>query len=164
AAQRLRFPPVPSEKRLRQRESRQARQAELRRAQQQSQKRRRDVVIGVAVAILLVLFVVLTRNTRKKNAKVATSAATPTTAATPAAASTAVATAGPPKAAPVPAGAKLTAWSCPKPDGSSPRTDQFPNTPPPMCIDPAKTYTAHLATTEGEVDFVLDTKKTPNTA
>jgi cyclophilin family peptidyl-prolyl cis-trans isomerase len=77
---------------------------------------------------------------------------------------TAVAGKGPPKATPVPAGAKLTTWSCPKPDGTSPRTDQFPNTPPPLCIDPSKTYTAHLATTEGEVDFMLDTKKTPNTA
>lgn len=100
--------------------------------------------------LLAVLFFFLTRNNGKKN-KVTTASA-PTTVA------------GPPKAAPVPAGAKLTTWVCPKPDGSSPRTDQFPNTPPPLCIDPAKTYTAHLTTSEGNVDMVLDTKKTPNTA
>jgi cyclophilin family peptidyl-prolyl cis-trans isomerase len=106
------------------------------------------------VVLLGVLFFFLTRNNGKKKAKVATSPATTTT----------VTGNGPPKATPVPAGAKLTTWSCPKPDGTSPRTDQFPNTPPPLCIDPAKTYTAHLNTSEGEVDFTLDTKKTPNTA
>jgi cyclophilin family peptidyl-prolyl cis-trans isomerase len=110
------------------------------------------VLIGGGVVILVGLFFFLTRNNGKKKAKVTTSAATTTTVA------------GPPKAAPAPAGAKLSVWACPKPDGTSPRTDQFPNTPPPLCIDPSKTYTAHLATTEGEVDFLLDTKKTPNTA
>ncbi len=153
--QRLASRPVPSEKRLRQRESRSARQAELRRAQEQSQKRRKYLIIGGVVVLLAVLFFFLTRNNGKKKAKVTTSSAATTTVA---------AGGGPPKAAPVPAGAKLTAWACPKPDGTSPRTDQFPNTPPPLCIDPSKTYTAHLATTEGEVDFTLDTKKTPNTA
>jgi peptidylprolyl isomerase len=147
---------VPTEKRLRQREARDARQAELRRAQQQSQKRRRYLLIGGVVVLLFGLFFFLTRSSGKKKAKVATSTATSTTAAG--------ANSGPPKATPVPAGAKLTTWTCPNPNGTSPRTDQFPSTPPPMCIDPSKTYTAHLATTEGEVDFQLDTKKTPNTA
>jgi cyclophilin family peptidyl-prolyl cis-trans isomerase len=119
-----------------------------------SQKRKRYLLIGGAVVLLLVLFFFFTRNNGKK--KKVTTASAPTT--------TTVAGGGPPKAAAVPAGAKLTTWSCPKPDGSSPRTDQFPNTPPPMCIDPAKTYTAHLSTTEGDVVFTLDTKKTPQTA
>jgi cyclophilin family peptidyl-prolyl cis-trans isomerase len=144
---------VPSEKRLRQREGRTTRQAELRQAQVKSQKRKRYFVIGGAVVLLLVLFFFLTRNNGKKK-KVNTATATTTT----------VAGGGPPKAAAVAAGAKLATWTCPKTDGSSPRTDQFPNTPPPLCIDPAKTYTAHLSTSEGDVDMTLDTKKTPNTA
>jgi peptidylprolyl isomerase len=112
-------------------------------------------VLGGAVLLLLVLFFFLTRNNGKKKTKVSTaSSATSTTAGG----------AGPPKAAAVAAGAKLATWSCPKPDGSSPRTDQFPKTPPPLCIDPTKTYTAHLTTSEGNVDITLDTKKTPNTA
>ena len=78
--------------------------------------------------------------------------------------STTVASKAPPKATSVPAGAKLAAWTCPQPNGSSSRTDQLPSTPPPMCIDPAKTYVAHLSTSEGPVDVALDTKRTPNTA
>jgi cyclophilin family peptidyl-prolyl cis-trans isomerase len=150
---------VPTDKRLRQREGRQARQDELRRAQQKSQLLRRYLIIGAVVVILGVAFYFLTRNNGgKKKSNVATSSSTsaPSTSA--------AAGGGPPKAKPVATGEKLSGWSCPKPDGSSPRTSQFPNTPPPMCIDPAKTYTAHLATSEGQVDFTLDTKKTPNTA
>jgi len=153
---------VPSDKRLRQREGRQARQAELRQAQIKSQKRRRyGVVIGVVV-VLGVLFFFLTRNNGKKKTKVTT--APPATSTTVGGTSTTAAASGPPKAAPVAAGAKLAAWVCPKPDGSSPRTDQFPSTAPPLCIDPAKTYTATLNTSEGNVVITLDTKKTPNTA
>jgi cyclophilin family peptidyl-prolyl cis-trans isomerase len=121
-----------------------------------SQKRRRYGLIIAAVVVLGVLFFFLTRNNGKKKAKVTT--------ATPSTSTTAARGSGPPKAAPVAAGAKLASWTCPKPDGSSPRTDQFPNTPPPLCIDPAKTYVAHLSTSEGDVDMTLDTKKTPNTA
>lgn len=117
------------------------------------------------VVLLGVLFFFLTRNNGKKKTKVTTAAATTTTAATGTSTTTAAAAAsGPPKAAPVPAGAKLAAWVCPKTDGSSPRTDQFPKTPPPLCIDPAKTYTANLNTSEGDVIITLDTKNTPNTA
>jgi cyclophilin family peptidyl-prolyl cis-trans isomerase len=147
---------VPTDKRLRQREGRQARQEELRRAQQRRQTFRRYGIIGAVVVVLFVLFFVLTRNSGKKKANVASKGSSTTAAANT--------SGGPPKVTPVPAGAKLTAWACPKPDGSSPRTDQFPSTPAPMCLDPTKTYVAHLATSEGQIDVTLDTKKTPNTA
>jgi cyclophilin family peptidyl-prolyl cis-trans isomerase len=153
---------VPTDKRQRQREGRQARQAELRRAQQRKQQRRRYAIIGVVVLVLFGVFYFATRGSSKKKTNVSANGSS--TTAAPGASTTAAAAGGPPKAQPVPAGAKLTTWTCPKADGSSPRTDQFPNTAPPMCIDPAKTYTAHLTTSEGAVDFTLDTKKTPNTA
>ena len=111
-------------------------------------------VIGAAV-IAVILFVTLSNKGSKKS-NLSTPASTTAT--------TAAAAGGPPTAPPVPAGAKLAAWSCPKTDGSSARTDSFPNTPPPTCIDPTKTYTAKLTTSMGEVDITLDTKKTPNTA
>jgi cyclophilin family peptidyl-prolyl cis-trans isomerase len=60
-------------------------------------------------------------------------------------------------------GTKAVAPNCPKADGSSPRSLKFTGAPK-MCIDPAKTYTAHVSTTEGDYDIVLDTKKTPGTA
>ena len=134
-----------------------ARQEELRLAQQRA-KRRRQIVIGVVfVALFAGVFYLVTKGGGKK--KVATT--TPTTVA---GSSTTAATGGPPKAKPVPAGGKLTAWACPKADGSSPRIDQFPSTSPPTCIDKTKVVTAHLTTSEGNVDITLDTTKTPNTA
>lgn len=52
--------------------------------------------------------------------------------------------------------------TCPNADGSSERRIDF-SAPPPMCIDPAKTYTATFDTTAGTVVEKLDTTTTPNT-
>ncbi|MGH9283126.1 MAG: peptidylprolyl isomerase, partial [Acidimicrobiales bacterium] len=71
---------------------------------------------------------------------------------------------GPPQGEPVPAGAKLDTWACPAAGGSSPRTDQFPPEPPPMCIDPSTTVVAKLTTSHGLIEITLDTTKTPQTA
>jgi cyclophilin family peptidyl-prolyl cis-trans isomerase len=139
---------VPSDKRERQREGRLARQEELRLAQQRAKRRRQLIITVVLVVALGGVFYLVTKGGGGKSVTTSTTTST---------------VAGPPKAPPVAAGAKLTAWECPKADGSSPRTDQFPSTSPPTCIDPAKTYTAHLTTSEGNVDIALDTKKTPNT-
>lgn len=149
---------MPSDKRLRQREGRLARQEELRIAQQQA-KRRRQIILAAVVVVLFagVFYLVAIRGGGSK--KVTTSGTTTTTPG-----SSTTAAAGPPKAKPVAGGAKLTSWACPKADGSSPRTDQFPSTSPPTCIDPSKPLTAHLTTSEGDVDIALDTAKTPNTA
>ncbi len=51
---------------------------------------------------------------------------------------------------------------CPAADGSSPQTLTFSEAPQ-LCIDPAKTYTATFATTEGEFEIELDTATTPGT-
>jgi peptidylprolyl isomerase len=54
------------------------------------------------------------------------------------------------------------ATECPQPDGSSPRTTRFDG-PPPMCIDPAKRYTAVMDTSMGEITIALDAAAAPKT-
>jgi cyclophilin family peptidyl-prolyl cis-trans isomerase len=54
------------------------------------------------------------------------------------------------------------ATDCPEPDGSSPKKRRFDG-PPPMCIDPAKTYTAVMATSKGTMTIALDAVGAPNT-
>ncbi len=63
----------------------------------------------------------------------------------------------------VPPGAALTGETpCPAADGSSPRTTSFAKIPP-MCIDPAKTYTADIKTNKGTFTVALDPKAAPFT-
>jgi peptidylprolyl isomerase len=54
------------------------------------------------------------------------------------------------------------ATDCPAPDGSSPRTTKF-DAPPPMCIDPAKRYTAVMETSMGSLTIALDAVAAPKT-
>jgi peptidylprolyl isomerase len=51
---------------------------------------------------------------------------------------------------------------CPASDGSSPKTQRF-SAPPPMCIDPAKTYTAEMKTSMGTLIIALDPIAAPKT-
>ena len=51
---------------------------------------------------------------------------------------------------------------CPAADGSSPKRQRF-DAPPPMCIDPAKRYSAKMTTTKGEMVIVLDPIAAPKT-
>jgi peptidylprolyl isomerase len=51
---------------------------------------------------------------------------------------------------------------CPAPDGSSPRATSFDG-PPPMCIDPAKNYTAVMDTSMGSMTIELDAVNAPLT-
>ena len=51
---------------------------------------------------------------------------------------------------------------CPPADGSAERTTSFEK-PPPMCIDPAKTYTAAVETNKGNFTIELDPKAAPKT-
>ena len=54
------------------------------------------------------------------------------------------------------------ATPCPNPDGSSPKTQQFDGEPP-MCIDPAKRYTATMVTSKGTLTIALDPIAAPKT-
>ncbi len=51
---------------------------------------------------------------------------------------------------------------CPAEDGSSPQKRRF-NGPPPMCIDPAKRYTAEMVTSKGTMVIALDAVAAPKT-
>jgi cyclophilin family peptidyl-prolyl cis-trans isomerase len=51
---------------------------------------------------------------------------------------------------------------CPAPDGSSPKRQSFDG-PPPMCIDPAKRYTADMVTSKGTIRIALDPVSAPKT-
>ena len=54
------------------------------------------------------------------------------------------------------------ATECPEPDGSSPKKRRF-NGPPPMCIDPSKSYTAEMVTSKGTMTIALDPAGAPGT-
>jgi len=61
------------------------------------------------------------------------------------------------------AGATITGDTpCPPADGSAERTTTFEKAPP-RCIDTAKTYTATLTTTEGDIVVELDDTAAPQT-
>ena len=51
---------------------------------------------------------------------------------------------------------------CPAADGSSPKRQRFEG-PPPMCIDPARRYTAEMATSKGTMTIALDASSAPRT-
>ncbi len=54
------------------------------------------------------------------------------------------------------------AIDCPAADGSSPRRTEFPEAPP-MCIDPAKRYSAEVVTSLGTLVIALDAAAAPKT-
>jgi cyclophilin family peptidyl-prolyl cis-trans isomerase len=51
---------------------------------------------------------------------------------------------------------------CPAADGSSPKRQSFPERPP-MCIDPAKRYSAEMVTSKGTMFIELDPIAAPKT-
>ena len=51
---------------------------------------------------------------------------------------------------------------CPAPDGSSAKQQRFDG-PPPLCIDPAKRYTAEMVTSKGTMTIALDPIAAPKT-
>ncbi|MGI8684519.1 MAG: peptidylprolyl isomerase [Acidimicrobiales bacterium] len=147
---------MPSEKRQRKKQGREMRLAEIR-AQEAKARLRRRIISGVVVAAVVALFAFLsTRGGDDENV-----AATDSTTSSSTTDTTAAAAEGPPRGTPVPAGAKIDKWACPKADGSSPRTDQFPAQPPPQCIGKAKTVVAKVTTSEGVMEYTLDSKRAP---
>jgi len=56
----------------------------------------------------------------------------------------------------------MSSIPCPPADGSAERVTEFAEAPP-MCIDPAKTYTAVLDTSMGSMTIALDAAKAPKT-
>jgi cyclophilin family peptidyl-prolyl cis-trans isomerase len=147
---------VPTDKRQRKKDGRQARLDQLRAEAARAQRKRR-IIGAVGVAIVVAMAAALFSGGSDSDDEVSTDGTTSTTELTPDGDA-------PPKGEPVAAGAKLDTWACPEADGTSPRTDQFPSEPPPLCIDTAKTVVAKLTTGEGPIEITLDTSKTPQTA
>ena len=56
----------------------------------------------------------------------------------------------------------MSSTPCPPAEGAPERVTEFSEAPP-MCIDPAKTYTAVLDTSLGSVTIALDAAAAPNT-
>ncbi len=134
-------------------------------AQQQKAKRNRQwLVVGGAIAAVVALFALYSvlagddENVETAEGST-TSSASGSTGPTD---STAVA--GEPATMPVVAPGKTLAGDtpCPKADGSEERTTTFAKEPP-TCIDPTKTYTAKMTTSEGDLVIALDAKKAPKT-
>ena len=148
---------MPSEKRQRQDEGRLLRLEAERVAATRSQRSRQVRSIGVLIgAIVLVALAISIFSGDDDGGDVSTegTGGTTTTVAEGAAVSI-----------PIPAaGATIEGdTTCPAADGSAERTTTFAKAPP-TCIDPAKTYTAVLETSEGDITIELDTLNAPVTA
>ena len=129
---------------------------ELREQQEQRRRRQRIFFGGTGAAIVIVVIVVVVTvvtGGKKKTATPPTSSgsSTSTTAATTS--STAAPVSVPLLAAPAKVG-------CPQLNGSSPHYTRF-SAKPPMCIDPAKSYTATIDTTAGNVTVKLRAAQNP---
>lgn len=142
-----------TEKRQRQKAGHQARVAAAQRQQAANERRRRITMIGGLTAFALLAVGVLAFLS-SRDSGTDTAAPGPTTSTTQAASPV------PPPPAP---GASIDGPTpCPATDGTAPRTTSF-SEPPPLCIDPAKTYTATMQTSAGPIVARLDTTRTPQT-
>jgi cyclophilin family peptidyl-prolyl cis-trans isomerase len=141
---------VPTEKRIRKREGRQARLEELARIKRQQQQRRRGILIGIAVVIVVGLAYLVSRGSGHKN-NVATTTSTTVPASTTSTAP------GPTTTIAAPANV-----GCPNLNGSSPHYEHFSKYPP-TCIDTSKTYTVTFQTDVGTFVAVLNPKAAPKT-
>ncbi|MCD9625405.1 peptidylprolyl isomerase [Rhabdothermincola salaria] len=141
-------------KRERQKAGHQARQSAIARAEAAAARRRRYVQAGVLALFVLVVIggaVVLS------NRDDGSDTAAPTTTVDP--------QAGTPVELPTPPGPGATIEGetpCPEADGSSERTTSF-SAAPPMCIDPASSYTARFDTSAGPISVELDAASNPET-
>jgi cyclophilin family peptidyl-prolyl cis-trans isomerase len=131
-----------TEKRQRKKSGRQARQQAMAEARRRQSRKRSLIVAVVIIAIAALIGGVTGAFSTKSKAKKVASTATSTKRTTTTAS-------GPDT-------------PCPNPDGSSPRTTQFAKAPP-NCIDTAKTYTATMRTSQGDMTITLDPKRAPQT-
>ena len=136
---------MPSAKRERQREGRLARVAAAQAEHQRRQRWRTIRNFGILVVVIVaVIFAISLRSGGDDDNATTTSTTTPAVTIPP-------------------QGASITGDTpCPASDGSSARTTTFAK-PPPMCIDPAKTYAARVVTSEGDMTIALDATAAPTT-
>jgi len=135
--------------------------------QQERKRRRQRFFVGgfggaLAIIIAVVLVSTLTSGSSKpkKTASATTSTAVTTASTTASTPSTTAAPVAPPVSVPlIQAPAKP---GCPKLNGTSPHYTHFSSAPP-MCINPAKDYTANLVTDAGTITIKLLAAQNPVT-
>jgi len=153
---------VGTAKRERQKAGRQAR-LEAMEVEQAKAKRRRLIIRGaIAVVGFLAVAFLISRFVGKDDNNAVSAG---TTVAAGADTTGGAATTAAPTASTVTtvAGKSITGETpCPATDGSSERVTSFAQ-PPPMCIDPSKTYTAAVKTNFGDFTIELDPKAAPQT-
>lgn len=134
---------MPSDKRARQKEGRAARQQALQEAHRRAGRRRRILRMALPAVVLVVAAVLLSNRGGDDQESLDAGTGSSTTAATPAAGT-------------------LPKSACPPREGAPERKTSFEKAPG-TCIDPAKSYTAVVATTKGSFTVALDVKKAPKT-
>lgn len=147
---------MPSDKRQRQDEGRLLRREAQRTATQKTQRKRQARTIGLIVGAVIVVaggIAIFSADDADDTSTTDTTGTSDTTATTTGAENVVLPGAG----------AAITGETpCPAADGTAERTTGFEQAPP-MCIDPAKAYTATLATTEGDIVIELDAANAPET-
>ena len=141
---------MPSDKRQRQDEGRLLRLEAQRSTQQHDQRKRQFRTLAMIVGGVLVMaggFAIF-------NSDPATDVSTGSSTTTTPAGDTVV--------LPQPGKTITGDTPCPAADGSAERATTFAQAPP-MCIDPAKTYTATLVTSAGDIEIQLDATNAPQT-
>jgi cyclophilin family peptidyl-prolyl cis-trans isomerase len=144
---------VPTEKRQRQKEGRQARLAAEQKATKRKQNIRRIVTVVVVAAVVFGISYLIFKPGKKSAATSTTKAATSTSTTKPAA------TGGSGDRSP---SAITTSADCPANFGATLNKPSW-SSPPPMTIDPSKTYTATITTDVGPITVQLDPKVAPKT-
>jgi cyclophilin family peptidyl-prolyl cis-trans isomerase len=138
---------VNSDKRQRHKAGHRSRVEAARVAYEQRRRKRRIVVGGAMVVVLVGVFVAVSVTSGGGSSDASSSTSTTGTTV-------------PTVTAPAPGAAIDGVTPCPPSDGSAKRTTAFDD-PPPKCIDTAKTYTALVKTSEGDITITLDAKQSP---
>ena len=147
-----------TQKRERQKQGRQARIAQAQAAAARRKRMRTAVIFGLLIVALIGATLAVSSG-GDDDESVDTAATTLTTI--PGGSTTSGVTPVTVQVTLPPAGATIEGPTpCPEADGSSERTTTFAE-PPPTCIDPAKTYTATVATNEGSFTLELDDAAAP---
>ena len=156
-----------TEKRERQKQNRQQRLSELAVQQKRAKVKKRGLQFGIGIpAVILALFLIVNvfagDDSGPSDAELTEQVTDLLGGSTVPADATNDSTAPTVPATTVPGKTITGDTTCPKADGTEERVTKFEKAPP-MCIDATKTYTAVFDTSEGEIEVLLDTAKTPKT-
>ena len=156
-----------TEKRERQKQNRQQRLSELAVQQKRAKVKKRGLQFGIGIpAVILALFLIVNvfagDDSGPSDAELTEQVTELLGGSTVPADATNDSTAPTVPATTVPGKTITGDTACPKADGTEERVTKFEKAPP-TCIDATKTYTAVFDTSEGEIEVLLDTAKTPKT-